>query len=85
MNARQRYVICTLHILCVLENNQIGVLTGRSVDEYSSDFGLIIGRYFLTYINNEMLLICIVMSIKWFQGRHRTTGGKHCITGLFSM
>jgi hypothetical protein len=45
MNAPQCYVTRTLPILYVLEENWIGVLTGRSADEYSIGFGLIIGGF----------------------------------------
>jgi len=42
MNAHECYVICTLPVLCVVEQNWIDVLTGRSADEYSVRFSLMI-------------------------------------------
>jgi len=64
MNAHECYVICTLPVLCVVEQNWIDVLTGRSADEYSVRFSLMIWGHFLTHVSNEMLSIYIVMYIK---------------------
>ena len=64
MNAPQCYVIRTLPVLYILEQDCIDVLTGISADEHSIGFSLIIWGHFLTRINNEMLSIYIMVYIK---------------------